>query len=83
MRLKKNIAISESGFIFNPLTGDSFSANSVGLKVLELLKSENSGEEIKQKLHDTFEVSPRRLEEDLSDFFDYLRQLNLLQEDEI
>jgi hypothetical protein len=38
MRLKKNIAVSESGFVFDPNTGDSFSLNKIGLEIVESLK---------------------------------------------
>ena len=36
--LKKNIAVSESGFVFNPTSGDSFSLNTVGTEILKLMK---------------------------------------------
>ena len=35
MRLKKNIAVSDSGFVFNPTTGDSYSLNPVGKEILQ------------------------------------------------
>ena len=35
MKLKKNIATSESGFVFNPSTGDSFSLNTIGAEILK------------------------------------------------
>ena len=38
MKLKKNIATSEAGLIFNPGTGDSFSVNSIGSEILAMLK---------------------------------------------
>ena len=38
MNLRKNIATSESGFIFNPSTGDSFSANPLAAEILLHLK---------------------------------------------
>jgi hypothetical protein len=43
MYLRKNIATSESGFIFNPATGDSFSANPVAAEILLQLKQGNRG----------------------------------------
>ena len=46
MKLKNNIAISESGFIFNPTTGDSFEVNSIGKSILEFLKNEKTEKEI-------------------------------------
>ena len=46
MRIKKNIAVSESGFLFNPSTGDSFSVNPVGQDVIKLMKEDKSDEDI-------------------------------------
>ena len=46
MKLKKNIATSEAGLIFNPGTGDSFSVNNIGAEILSLLKENKSHEEI-------------------------------------
>ena len=37
--LKKDIALSDTGVVFNPATGDSFSVNAVGLELLRLLQS--------------------------------------------
>ena len=44
MQINKNIAISDSGFVFNPSTGDSFSTNQVGLEIIRLLKENKSKE---------------------------------------
>ena len=42
MKLKKNIAISESGFVFNPEIGTSFTTNSLGVAILKQLKTKTS-----------------------------------------
>ena len=39
MKLNKNIAISETGFVFDPATGDSYSLNPVASDIMQLLKS--------------------------------------------
>ena len=79
MRLKKNIALSESGFIFNPATGDSFSVNSIGLTILELLKAGVPVDEVKEKLKKTYQVEEDQIAEDFHDFTSHLKQLNLLE----
>ena len=56
MKLNKNLAISESGFIFNPSTGDSFSVNGIGAEVIQLLKEENTAEEIIRALLEKYDV---------------------------
>jgi hypothetical protein len=50
MKIKKSIAVSKSGFIFNPSTGDSYTVNQIAAEILELLKESNSLEEVKQEI---------------------------------
>ena len=38
MQIKKNIALSNTGFVFNPTTGDSYTINQVGQEILGVLK---------------------------------------------
>ena len=33
MKIKTNIALSDSGFLFNPSTGDSYSVNPIGQEI--------------------------------------------------
>ena len=39
MKIKKNIALSDTGFVFNPGNGDSFSVNPIGLEILKILNT--------------------------------------------
>jgi hypothetical protein len=79
LRLKRNIALSESGFIFNPANGDSFSVNPIGLAILGFLKEGASIEELQEKLVTMYQVKEDQLAEDLHDFTSHLNQLNLLE----
>jgi hypothetical protein len=79
MQLKKNIATSESGFIFNPSTGDSFSANPLAAQIILLLKDGNSIADIKKTILEQYEVSESMLEKDWDDFISQLHAANLLQ----
>ncbi|MBN8686633.1 MAG: PqqD family protein [Chitinophagales bacterium] len=79
MYLRKNIATSEAGFIFNPATGDSFSANPIAAEILHLLKQGNTVAQIKESLLATYEVEPLRLDRDWDDFFNQLKEANLLE----
>ena len=47
MKIKRNIALSDSGFVFDPSTGDSFSTNPIGLEIIKSLKEGKTKEEIK------------------------------------
>jgi hypothetical protein len=80
MRLKKNIAISESGYLFNPSTGDSYSVNQMAFKILEWLKAEKTAHEMKANIIKEYEVGDLQLTEDLDDFIGHLKQIGLIDE---
>ena len=79
MKLKKNVAISESGVIFNAATGDSYSINPVAAKIVAMLKEGKSEEAIKSELINTYQVEDKRVDEDYYDFISHLKQLSLLE----
>jgi hypothetical protein len=79
MKLKKNIATSEAGFIFNPATGDSFSANNVGSEIITLLKENKSHQEISEWVSLKYEVEKIQFEKDMDDFISQLNDYNLLE----
>jgi len=72
------LAVSESGFIFDPVTGHSYTANATGLKILELLKSGKNEEEIKATLMDEFEATEDEVSVDISDFIENLKKYFLI-----
>lgn len=76
MLFNKNIAVSESGFVFNPSTGDSFSVNQTANKILKLLQEEKTNKEIIAQLNKEFSIDVSTIEKDLNDF---LYQLNAFQ----
>ena len=82
MKIKKHIAISDSGVIFNGATGDSFSVNPIAGEILNMIKNGDSEEQIKQRLLDKYDVDPDRLDTDLYDYISHLRQLNVFENEE-
>ncbi len=80
MKLKKNIAISESGFIFNPEIGTSFTTNSLGVAILKQLKEKTSLDKIKDSIVKNYDIDPITCEKDLDDFLRIVNQYNLLEE---
>lgn len=79
MKLKKNIATSEAGMIFNPGTGDSFSVNSIGGEILSLLKENKSRQEIIDAVSLKYITEKNQLEKDLDDFLSQLDEYNLVE----
>ncbi|RMG68810.1 MAG: PqqD family protein [Bacteroidetes bacterium] len=82
MRIKKNIALSESGFIFHPSTGDSYSVNPIGLEILNLMKAGQSSEEIKAHMLEHYRVDGDSFEKDFYDFQVMLRTYKLVEDHE-
>ena len=80
MKLKNNIAVSESGFIFNPEIGTSFTTNSLGIAILKQLKEKTSPEEIKNSILKSYDIDAITCEKDLDDFLRIVKQFNLLEE---
>jgi hypothetical protein len=79
MKINNNVAISDSGFLFNPVSGESFSVNPVGAEIINLLKEEKSLEHIGKHLHTQYTTDEATIEKDLYDFVGVLKQYNLIE----
>lgn len=77
---QKNIAVSENGFIFNPMTGDSFSVNETGVFILQKLKESESEETILKLLMEEYDLDTYTAEKDLNDFLSMLKSYQLTNE---
>jgi hypothetical protein len=78
MRLKKNIATNEEGFIFNPGTGDSFSTNEIGSEILAMLKEEKTTKEVIESICTKYDVDQSQFEKDLDDYLAQLKDFAIL-----
>lgn len=81
MKIKKHIAISDSGVVFNGSTGDSYSLNPIAGEILDILRKGASEDQIKVHILEQYEVDKDRIEGDLYDFFAHLRQLNIIEDE--
>ena len=82
MKISKNIAISDAGLVFNPVTGESFSANPIGVEIINLVREGRSNIAISESILTRYNTDPSTFEKDLHDFIDVLRHFNLLEEHE-
>ena len=80
MRLKKNIAVSESGFVFDPTSGDSFSLNSIGLEIVGMLRHGKPDSEILAGLLDKYDIDKGSLDKYFHDFIAMLQYYRLIEE---
>jgi hypothetical protein len=82
MKLKKSIAISESGFVFDPMSGESFSVNEIGMEILTQLKQNKSVEKISEYFIKTYDVESSDFEKYFYDFIGMLRQYQLIEDND-
>lgn len=68
MKIRKNIALSDTGFLFNPASGDSFSVNPIGQRIIELIQDSKSDQEIVNSLTKEYMIDASTVEKDLYDF---------------
>jgi hypothetical protein len=84
MKIKKDIAISDSGFVFNPLSGESFSVNPIGIELFNLIKQEKTYEEIRDLMLEKYDTDEATFEKDYQDFLAIMEQNNMFEtEDEL
>jgi hypothetical protein len=81
MKLKKNIAVSESGFIFDPNSGESYSLNPIGAEILDLLKQEKNFDEIQTIMLNEYDTDAASFERYYYDFINMLEQYGLVEKD--
>jgi PqqD family protein of HPr-rel-A system len=68
-----DLALSDSGFVFDPMTGHTFTVNASGLSILHWLKEGVDLAEIPHRLGDQFELGEG--EDPARDVQDFLMQL--------
>ena len=82
MKIRKNIAVSETGFVFDPTSGESYSINKEGQEIMALMKDGKNAEQISTIMCETYEIDPASFEKYFYDFIGMLRQFQLVDEDE-
>ena len=77
----RDLAVSDSGFVFDPYTGNTFSINASGRTILEGLRQELSREQIVELLRQRFAMGQEDLNRDVDDFLGILRREDILPAD--
>lgn len=67
------LALSDSGFVFDPVTGNSFTVNGSGLAILRRLQHETDLARIVASLCEEFDITPLAAERDVIEFANLLR----------
>lgn len=75
----QRLAISESGFVFDPASGQSFTVNETGLALIRLLQKNSEVQAVVKQLQQEYDIAVPELERDIEDFQDELGELLGLQ----
>ncbi len=76
-----DLAISTSGFVFDPFTGSTFSVNLAGQSILNGLKEGGSRKKILARLEEEFDDIEGDLIRDIDEFVSMLKQHGILPND--
>ena len=71
------LALSETGFIFDPRTGHSYSANSTGLAILAAMKEGLDPGAIAERVREGFDGGAA-VEDDVESFIELMREFGLI-----
>ena len=75
------LAVSDTGFVFDPLSGATFNTNASGLSILEGIKRGKGRDEIVADLEEAFEVGEADLHRDVDELVVLLRDHGLVGKD--
>ena len=78
MKLKENIAVSETGFLFDSNTGESYNLNKTGQFIVKLLADKMNDEQIMQAVIEKYEVESVVYQRYMDDFTMMLKQFNII-----
>ena len=79
MKIKKNIAVSETGFLFDPNSGESFSLNETGKKILKFLEEEKTEDDISEWFINNYDVDETTFETNFNDFLTVLHNYRIIE----
>ena len=82
MKIKSNIALSESGFIFNPNTGESFTLNPTGQQLFGLIREGKDYIAIRKYFLQNFDAEESIFEKDFEDFMHMMTSYQMMEPDE-
>lgn len=70
----RRLAVSESGFVFDPMSGHHFTVNETGIEILRYLQKEQDFSELLTLLAQEYRVGTKELERDVLEFAGMLRK---------
>lgn len=80
LTITPDLAISETGFLFLSSTGETFTVNELGKRILKSLQEGMSQETIVRVITEEFDVDTADAQRDFLDFVSLLKHLHLVAE---
>ncbi|GMU87185.1 MAG: hypothetical protein AMXMBFR48_24260 [Ignavibacteriales bacterium] len=77
--IPENLAVSDSGFLFLPNTGETFSLNEMGRVIFRMLQQKRSEEEIITEICSEYQVDRSIVSRDVDDFVSQLKNYSLIK----
>lgn len=80
MQILEEIKISDNGFVFNARTGESFSLNPIGLKIIKMIATNCDFDEVRKTILGEYDVDDLTFEKDFYEFSTMLKHHQLIQQ---
>ncbi len=74
----ETLAVSDSGFLFNAATGETFTLNPIGKEVFLMLKEGMPLSAIKEKILADYNTNSTTVDRDIEDYLALLKHYNLV-----
>lgn len=81
IKLNRNIAISDSGYVFDPSVGESYTLNPIGLEIVNMLRKNKNDQEIKDVILGRYDVDESTFERYYIDFIGMLKNYQLAKDE--
>jgi hypothetical protein len=75
------IAISDSGFLFQPATGETFNLNKIGKDIFRMLQKGETEENIFKFILEEYDIDKVSFEKDFNDFVTQLQKYTLIKDE--
>jgi hypothetical protein len=78
--IPSNLAVSDSGFLFMPSTGETFTLNSLGREIFRMIQTGKDFDEVLEFISAEYDIDRSSSDKDLTDFLGQLKNYNLIKE---
>lgn len=75
-----NVAVSDTGFVFLPTTGETFTLNEIGKEIFRQLQQSKKFDEIANSILEHYDIDLNSFERDFLDFIAQLKTYSIVVE---